>query len=216
MKTLLAALFCGSALAHADLVIVQQVEGGGQSGEQTIRIKGEQVRADVAQQISTITGGPGGDIITLMHGPKTFLKISAVKVRAMLDQMQKVHPGGAPAKLTATGRKEKVAGYDCEIFTANYGTVGVTYWIASGFPDYQPLLAQMAKLQAGSISAMGRGQLPELKDFPGMPIRTVMDMDGKKVSTLLTSVKEEKVDAAIFDIPQGYQDVNPPPLKPEK
>lgn len=212
MKTLLAALLCASAVVRADLVIVQKVEGSGQSGEQTIRIKGDKARTDMAQQVSMITDGASGDVVTLMHAPKTFLKISAAQTKAMLDQMQKLKPAGEPPKLTATGKKEKIGNYECEIFTTNFGGVGVTYWIAKDFPNYPAVLAQMEKLQAGSISAMGRGLMPELKDFPGMQIKTEMDLGGKKVSTVLVSAKEENVDPASFDIPKDYKEASSPAL----
>ena len=212
MKTLLAALLCVSAVVRADLVIVQKVEGSGQSGEQTIKIKGDKARTDMAQQVSMITDGASGDVVTLMHAPKTFLKVTAAQTKAMLEQMQKLKPAGEPPKLTATGKKEKIGNYECEIFTTNFGGVGVTYWIAKDFPNYPAVLAQMEKLQAGSISAMGKGLMPELKDFPGMQIKTEMDLGGKKVSTVLVSAKEENVDPAIFNIPAGYKEVSSPAL----
>lgn len=210
MKTLLATFLTATALVRADLVIVQKVEGSGQSGEQTIKIKGDQARTDLAQQVSMITNGANGDVVTLMHAQKTFMRISAAQTKAMMEQMQKLKPGGEPPKLTATGKKEKIGNYDCEIFTTNFGGVGVTYWIAKDFPNYSAVLAQMEKLQAGSISAMGKGLMPELKDFPGMQIKTEMDLGGKKVSTLLVSAKEENVDPASFEIPKDYQEASAP------
>ena len=208
MKTLLAALLCASGVARADLVIVQKVEGSGQSGEQTIKIKGDKARTDMAQQVSMITNGASGEVVTLMHAQKTFLKVSAAQTKAMMEQMQKLKPGGEPPKLTATGKKEKVGDYECEVFTTSFGGVGVTYWITKDFPNYPAVLAQMEKLQAGSISAMGKGLMPALKDFPGMQIKTEMDMGGKKVSTLLISAKEQNVDPASFDIPKDYKEAN--------
>lgn len=210
MKTLLATFLTATALVRADLVIVQKVEGSGQSGEQTIKIKGDQARTDLAQQVSMITNGANGDVVTLMHAQKTFMRISAAQTKAMMEQMQKLKPVGEPPKLTATGKKEKIGNYDCEIFTTNFGGVGVTYWIAKDFPNYSAVLAQMEKLQAGSISAMGKGLMPELKDFPGMQIKTEMDLGGKKVSTLLVSAKEENVDPASFEIPKDYQEASAP------
>lgn len=212
MKTLIVALLCAAAVGRADLVIVQKVEGSGQSGEQTIKIKGDKARTDMAQQISMITNGASGEVITLMHAQKTFLKVSAAQTKAMLEQMHKLKPDGEPPKLTPTGKKEKVGDYECEVFTTNLGGVGVTYWIAKDFPNYPSVLAQMEKLQAGSISAMGKGLMPELKDFPGMPIKTELDMGGKKITTILVSAKEQNVDAASFDIPKEYEETKAPAL----
>ena len=213
---LLSSAFLWFAPARADLVIVQHVDGSGQSGDQTIKIKGDKARTDLAQQVSMITNGATGDLVTLMHAQKTFLKVPAVQTKAMLEQLQKLAPGTAGPKLIPTGKKEKIGNYDCEIFTANLGGISVTYWIAKDFPNYQSVLEQMSKLQGGSISAMGKGVMPELKDFPGMQIKTEMDMGGKKVSTVLVSAKEENVDPASFDIPKDYKEVNAPALNFQK
>jgi len=209
-------VFLSLAPLRADLVIVQHVDGSGQSGDQTIKIKGDKARTDLAQQVSMITDGASGNIVTLMHAQKTFLKVPAVQTKAMMEQMRKLQPGAEPPKLTATGKTEKVGGYDCEIFTSNLGAVSVTYWITKDFPNYKAVLEQMEKLQAGSISAMGQGMLPALKDFPGMQIKTEMEIGGKKVSTLLVSAKEENVDPASFEIPKDYKEVNAPALNFQK
>ena len=208
--------FLWLAPVRADLVIVQHVDGGGQSGDQTIRIKGDKARTDLAQQVSMITNGATGEIVTLMHGPKTFLKVTAAQTKAMLEQLQKLAPSAAGPKLVPTGKKEKVGNYDCEIFTANLGAVSVTYWVAKDFPNYPAVLEQMGKFQAGSISAMGKGMMPQVKDFPGMQIKTEMDIGGKKVSTVLVSAKEENVDPAGFEIPKDYKEVSAPALNFQK
>ncbi len=216
VKTLLAALLLASAAGRADLVIVQHVEGSGQSGDQTIRIKGDKARTDLAQQLSMITDGATGNVVTLMHSQKTFLKVSAEQTKAMMEQMQKLRPAGDPPKLVPTGKTEKIGAFDCEIFTTNFGGVAVTYYVAKGFPNYPAILAQMEKLQAGSISAMTKGMMPELKEFPGMQMKTEMELGGKKVITVLVSAKEENVDPAVFEIPKDYKEVTAPGLDFQK
>lgn len=210
MRTLFAALLCFSALARADLVIVQRVAGGGQSGEQTIRIKGDRARTDLAPQISMLSDAATRESVTLMHASRTFLRLTAARTQALTDKLQQHRPPGEPPKLTATGRKEKVGNYECEIFTTRLGEVSVTYWLATAFPNYPAILAQLGKLQAGSLSAMGRGLMPELKDFPGFPIKTEMELGTEKISSVLLSVKEENVDPASFDIPKDYTEVSAP------
>jgi hypothetical protein len=195
-----------SATVQADLVIVQKVDGAGQSGEQTIRIKGDKARTDLAQQVSVITDGATGEGITLMHAQRSYFKVTAAQAKSMMDQLKKQRGDGEAPKLQPTGKKEKIGAYECEVFTATLGELGVTYWIAKTFPNYQSVLAQMEKLQGGAISAMGRGVMPDLRDFPGMPMKTEMELGGKKVSTTVTSVKEENVDPAIFAIPKDYKE----------
>ena len=218
MKTLLVALLGVGALARADLVIVQKVEGGGQSGEQTIRIKGDRARTDLAREISVVSDAATGESVTLMHAPKTFMRITAARNQALVEKMQQRRPAGDPPKLTTTGRKEKLGTYDCEIFTTSFGGVSVTYWIAAAFPNYPAILAQLGKLQAGSISAMGRDLMPELKDFPGFPIKTEMERGTEKVSSVVLSVKEDPVDPASFETPKNYTEVSAPapPVPPQQ
>jgi hypothetical protein len=208
----LAALLIFASAALADLVVVQKVEGGGQSSEQKIRIKGEQARTDLTGTVSMITDGTTGEMTTLMHSGKTFLKVSAEQTKAMMDQLQQQRPNGEPAKLQPTGKKEKIGEYECEMFTANLGAMKITYWIAKDFPDYPAVLAQLEKFQSGAISAMGKGLMPELKDFPGMPMKTELEMGGKKTITTLVSAKAETVDPALFKIPAGYKEVTSPAL----
>ena len=204
------------APARADLVIVQHVDGSGQSGDQTIRIKGDKARADLSSQISMITDGASGDIVTLMHAQKAFLKTAAAQSKVLMEQLKKLAPDAAGPKLVPTGKKEKVGNYECEVFTSRLGGLSVTYWIAKDFPNYPAVLAQMGKFQGGAISAMGRGMMPELKDFPGMQIKTEIDLGGKKVSTVLLSAKEENVDPASFEIPKDYKEASAPPLDFQK
>jgi hypothetical protein len=206
-------VFLAMAIASwADLVIVQKVEGAGQAGEQTIRIKGDKARSDLAQPVSTITDGATGEMITLMHAGRTFLRVSAVQTKAMMDQLQKMRPNAEPATLQPTGKKEKIGDYDCEIFTTRLGGMAITYWVAKDYPNYQPLLEQLGKFQGGAISAMGKGLMPEMKDFPGMIMKTEIELGGKKTSTVLVSAKEENVDPAIFNIPAGYKEMASPTL----
>ena len=201
-----------AAFAQADLVIVQKVEGGGQTGEQTIKIKGDKSRTELNPAVSMITDGATGEMVTLMHTGRTYLKVSADQTKSMLEQLQKFRKNSEPAKLQDTGKKEKIGEYECEIFTAGLGTLTATYWIAKDFPNYLNVVAQLDKFRSGTISAMGKGLLPELKDFPGMAIKTEIDMSGKKIVTTLISVKEENVDSKAFDIPAGYKEVTSPAL----
>jgi hypothetical protein len=212
----IAALLLTTALLHGDLVIVQKVEGAGQSGEQTINIQGEKARTDLAQTVSIITDGATGDSVTLMHAQRSYLKVPATQAKAMIEQVQKMRANADPPKLQTTGKHEKIGEYNCEIFTSNLGFLTVTYWIASGYPNYQGILSQMGKVQSGGMSAMAKGVMPDLKDFPGLPIKTEMDLGGKKLTTLIVSAKEEAIDPTIFKIPNGYKEISAPDLDLQK
>lgn len=206
-----AALLLATTFVHADLVIVQKVEGGAQNADQTIKIKGDKSRTDLTPAVSMLTNGATGEMITLMHTGRQYLKVSAEQTKSMMEQLQKFR-GSEPAKLQPTGKKEKVGDYDCEIFTAGLGALTATYWVAKDFPNYQNVLAQLDKFQSGTISAMGKGLLPEIKDFPGMTMKTEIVLNGKKVTTTVISVKEDNVDPKVLDIPAGYKEITSPEL----
>src|SRR5215210_5778595 len=140
MKSFPAALLLFLALGliapvRADMVIVQRIEGSGQSGEMTMKIKGDQVYTQVNAQITTITNAATGDVTTIMHEQKSYTTMPANSTKALMEQMQKnmaaQNPAGSttPApKLQATGRKDKINGYDVQEYTSTIGGMKVSYW----------------------------------------------------------------------------------------
>jgi Domain of unknown function (DUF4412) len=134
----------------------------------------------------------------------------------MLEKMQKARGSAEPAKLVATGKKEKVGEHECEIFTADVGKMKLTYWLAKDYPNFQNLLTQLDVLEGSPLAGASGGLAPRTKDLPGMPIRITMEIAGQKVIVTLLSAKEEVVDPGIFKIPAGYkeQPAPPTPAKP--
>ena len=61
--------------------------------------------------------------------------------------------------------------------------------------------------------------MPEYTDFPGVPIRTVIEVGGNKVVTTITSIKQDALAASEFEIPKDFQelkkplDTAPPPVE---
>jgi len=219
--TLLAVGGLVSGAARADWVMVQKVEGPGHSGEAVLKIKGDKMRSDSGPQVSTIIDGKTGDVITLMHARKNYLKMSGDAVKSLQDRAKKalttLKPGAAAAaddaaaavpKLAATGKTEKISGYDTEEYTADIRGTTIHYWIAKDFPkwaDFKPLMLRMQ-------SPPTKGTALSPADFPGMPVKTVIEIAGYKSTTTLVSVKEQAVDAAIFEIPADYKEVSMPQI----
>src|ERR1043166_4939488 len=75
---LIAVGICLLLPARADLTIVQKVEGAGQGGEMTIKIKGDKARIDTSPKLTTIIDGKTGEITNLMNDQK---KIKGDKAR---------------------------------------------------------------------------------------------------------------------------------------
>ena len=218
MKLGILALVCFLAIAslcEADLVITQRVEGSMQSGTMTVKIKGDKSRADIAPPLSTITDGATGEVVTLMHGQKTFMRIPADRGRALLEQMQKQQAAAQPTPatpptLTPLGKKEKVENYECELFKWDASALSATYWIAKDYPKYPEILAAMDKIQNAGLAVLARSMTPKPGDFPGMPVKTELTIAGQKVTTTLVSVTEENLDPALFAIPAEYKEAPTP------
>lgn len=211
------------AAARADMVIVQKVEGAGQSSEMTMKLKGDKIRTDVSPQMSTITNAATGDVTTIMHTQKSYMTIPASSSKALMEQMQKSmqqQNGGAPApsaKLQSTGKKEVINGYNTEQYTSAIGGMKVTYWISSEFPNWKKVLEAMQSFQRGGLATMAKGMMPDYASFPGIPVKTEVDFGGQKITTTLASAEEKDVDAKEFEIPAGYTEMKMPtfnmPLK---
>src|SRR3954467_3543799 len=105
--------------ARGDFTIVQKVEAKGQANEMTLKLKDDKVRMEVTPQMTMIVDGRTGETITLMNAQKKFLRMSGDKAKAIAELASK-YGGGAPekAKITATGKKMTINGYEAEEYAA--------------------------------------------------------------------------------------------------
>lgn len=224
MKALILLATClalAAAPASAGWIIVQKVEGGGETGEITVKLGDGWARTDLANHVSKITNLETGDEVTLMHERKQSMAISAASARALADRVRRVQkeqtPEGAPVdppKLEAAGRTAKFGGYDTEIFTYDMGAISAEYWFAKDYPHAAEVLAQMQKFQDRGISAIAQGMLPSPADFPGMPLKTIVRSGDETVTTTVVSVKEASVPASEFKVPEGYEPLPEPAIEP--
>lgn len=193
-------------------MIVQRVEGSMQSGPMTVHIKDSKSRVDIAAQLSTLTDGATGDVVTLMHGQKSYMKIPADRTRSLLEKMQSLKPdsGAAAPKLVPAGRKEAVEGRECEVFTWAGPGVAATYWVAKDYPKAAELAAAMEKTLRAGLAGLAGGLTPKPGDFPGMVMRADLTINGQKVTTHLVSAEEKPVDPALFEVPAGYKELPSP------
>jgi len=217
MKTplTLALLLVAASLACADVVIVQNVEGMAQTGQMTIMVGADKVRTDVAPQISTITDTTTGDVTTLNHAQKSYMVISAAASKAMMDQVRTamLQTGGAsasPAPPVATGKTDKINGYNAAEYTFTNGNIKATYWISSDFPDAKMVADALAKFRKGGLADMTRGFAPDLSNLPGVPVKTEVEINGQKITTELVSAKEQPVDPSEYQVPASYTEVKMP------
>jgi len=208
----LAALLLAAGLARADMVIVQKLDNGMQSGQMTVMVSADKVRMDVSPQMSTITDATTGDITTLMIAQKSYVIITAAEAKAMLAQAVKGAgaPSASPAPPKATGRTQKINGYDAAEYTFSNGNMTATYWISSDFPNAKAVLDAMAKLQKGALADMTKAFSPDLSAFPGVPVKTDVELNGQKIVTELISATEQTVDPSEYQVPPDYTELKMP------
>lgn len=220
MKTSLLALglsLLSSVALWADLVIVQQMDGAGQSGPMTLKIKGDKIRTDMTPQVSTIFDAATGIIQTIMHDQKMYMEISAEASQRLLESMQaqaKTEETPSAPILVATGKKEKIGGYDTELYTVTSGKYKSSYWIAKDYPNSDQLMEVFKKMQSSALSKAAQSMVPQpAEDLPGVPVKVEVEIGpNQKLTTTLVSVEETTLDDNEFVVPEGYQAMAMPSL----
>ena len=124
----LIALLFMATLCRADMVIVQQVDGAGQSGNMTIKFNGTNLRVDVSPQVSMITDTATGDVTELLHDQKSYMVISASAAKLMMDQARAGMQSGTatainPEPPRPTGKTDKINGYNAAEYTFSNGSM---------------------------------------------------------------------------------------------
>jgi hypothetical protein len=222
ISSLLCFFMVAAAGARGDEVIVQQVDGMAQTGQMTIMVNDNKVRADVSPQMSTITDVATGDVTMLMHAQKAFIVITAAASKVLLAGTSAVTAQAAPGisgtssallpPLHApspheTGKTQKINGYNASEYTYANGNLKATYWISKDVPNGKLVTDALAKFQKGSLASIAAGIGPALSSFPGVPVKTVVDLNGQKITTVLVSATEQAVDPAEYQVPAGYAEM---------
>ena len=215
MKTLaaffLAITFGLLVSARGDLTIVQRVEGAGQNGDVTVKIKADKERIDAPSQPTRIIDGKTGEMTDLLNDKKSFVRISAEQIKAAAETINKFDSGEKPAapKLTPTGKKETINGYETEEFVYETPRFKASFWVATKYPDAAGILKQMQVPISGAWKPSNMG-MPDYTDFAGLPLKTVISIGDNKVVTTIVSIKKDSVSAADFDIPKDFQELKKP------
>jgi hypothetical protein len=199
MKTAFATLLLVTTSALADITMIQETLLNGVSSPTTMYVKGPLVRTDSGTSSSIIMDTASGDMTTLMHEQKMMIKMNTEQLHALA----KAAPGAnaaAETKVTATGVKEKVDGYDCEIYTSEAMGVVVKMWVAKDYPNVEKLKEEMKVMT--KLAAPGAPKQPEV---PGIPLKTEFEQSGLKFTTRLVSISTDPVDDAKFAIPTDYK-----------
>jgi hypothetical protein len=214
MKASLLCLFVAALLpltARADLTIVQNVEGGGPISVITIKLKSDKARMEAAQ-MTTIMDGKTGEVLTLMNAQKKFVRISGDKAKAIAEMASKYSGTTASTekpKLTATGRKETVNGYETEEYVWETPKLKASYWIAPKYPDGAAIIKQLQAATPTLWNDIAKGML-DYHDLPGIALRTKIKLGNKDITSTIVSIKQDPLSDADFTVPEDFQELKIP------
>jgi hypothetical protein len=202
---------------HADLTLVQKIDGVGQDMETTTNIKPGKMRVDTSATV-VIMDLKTGSLTSLMPAEKKYMKIPSQMAQVVFDSMKKSQGDQTPAPPvpTPTGKKETINGFACEEYNFTYRGSKGTLWLTTALPGYQAALQEMAAaFTQGPMAAMVKNIGVDFTALPGFPIRTVTELKpGDTITSTTVSVSTKPIPDAEFDIPAGYTEMKMPSLTP--
>jgi hypothetical protein len=222
---------CLCVPARADFTIVQKVEGLKTEGksstnEITLKLKGDKIRMEATPQMTMIVDGKTGDTITLMNTQKKFLRISGDKAKAIAELATKYSGStGEKPRLTATGKKMTINGFEAEEYVAETKLFKASYWIAPSFPDSAAIMKQLQAVVPAAWNDLAKG-LMDYRDLPGFPLRTLVKTGDGEITSTVAAIKRDPLSDAEFAVPKDFQEMkipnvqissdNPTPAPPPK
>jgi hypothetical protein len=195
--------------AKADYVIKQTIENAGKTRQVEIKVKDTRLRIDSVNQSSALFDSKTGEETLLLHQQKAFLKISGDQLKSRTEAMKHAlklsDEDKASVELKPTGKKETIQGYEAEEYETTIAGIPTTILIAKSYPNYQKFLEAMSIAQKASAVQSNLAISPD--KYPGMPLRTEMELKGQKLTTTLDSAEETNLPDDDFVVPADYKEV---------
>ena len=225
----LAALACGAALATAQTagfegVVAYRLSGKGGATDMTQMYKGTKSRTEISsdgKSTAMIMDGAAQTMTILMPPQKQYMVMDMKKMggglMGMLGKGNKdAGSGGAPGsipKVTATGRKETIAGHECEYYimgdkqemeVCSAKGLGMFMMGQSPMGGAMSSMASLAALATNSDAA-------KLFADGFFPLKMVNVEHGKREVVMeATRLEKKALDAALFVPPPDYKEMKMP------
>jgi hypothetical protein len=210
---ILACIILPALSAGADYVIHETVENSGKTDAVTINLKGDKCRVDTGNQTSTLVD-PGQKLTTvLLHPQKMYLTLTLEQLSAEAEAVKRALtdkvPNAATSDLQPTGKTETISGYNTEEYSGKVSGLDVSVWIAKDFPNATTITNALTAIQnAPGFDVFRSLEIPADK-YPGLPLRTVVELMGQRIVATIDSVEETTLDNSLFAVPAGYQELHP-------
>jgi hypothetical protein len=191
----------GAAQGSFEGVVTFQMSMG-PSGGQSMQysIKNGKARWDIST--------PGGNMFMLVtEGGKTMDMVIPERrmymERSMGDMAAKADSAGAKAKINWTGKKETIAGYECEHATVTDADGSATdLCLAKGLGVFVGMGGAQGGRGGMGMGGDWQGHLGE-----AFPLKVE---HGGQVVMQATKVEKQSLDDSIFQVPDGYQKMTMP------
>jgi hypothetical protein len=198
--------------ARADVTMEMKLESTHQNATTITRIKGDKMRTDVGDSMTSYVDIATGDQVTVNHKTKEVTRLDGAKMRADWEESQKLiaEVGGAAAaasqapRFFPTGKQEKVGPYNAATYTRTVQGAVTTLYLSKDFPNYAALKAELSVIgklpgqeQDAKLDGILVKSVTEVHAGPGIEAPTF-----KSTSTLV-SIKQEPLDAGLFVPPAG-------------
>ncbi|MBV9489266.1 MAG: DUF4412 domain-containing protein [Verrucomicrobia bacterium] len=217
--SLVCALLILAAGARADYILKETVStvspnpaaaNPPQTQTMTLKIKGFKCRIDATAQTSAIMDSNTGETVVLIHPQKAFMKVSRdqllAQAKALKDMLGNQSENPEAVELKPTGKKETINGRQTEEYIYDLNGIRTTVDIDKDYPNYRDLVTALYNAQNGpGMDAFRTLALPPGK-FPGMPVRTSVELMGEKMVTTIESVEQTELSDADFAVPAGYKE----------
>jgi hypothetical protein len=218
MQSLTAAAFLLAFCAQnalADFVIKETVQNLGHNQDVTIKLKDNHCRIDANAETTALLDTQSGITTILLHQTKMFLNVKADELGAEGNAIKKLLSQQSGSEETIdfqpTGKKEQINGYDTDEFVGKIAGLPVRVQIAKDFPNYQTIRSALYTAQnAPGLNLFRALSIPPDK-YPGMPIRTTIEVLGQPVVTTVDYVQQSALNESEFTVPEGYTELKPSP-----
>lgn len=190
--------FAAALPVQADLVVEQRVESEWETTKITVSIKGDRIRTDVDDTMTTIVDINRDEVVEWMHEQKLIKKSNP---KALLKELGVPTPPLDVPKVTRTGKTEKIDGHVCEIVLVETLLEKKTkLWVAKGYPDY-------SKFKKDVETLTRFGHKSKKVDLGGMPLKIESENKHGKQTSTTVSVSHSPLKDDMFEAPAGYTEL---------
>ena len=206
--------FCLTSPARSDVTITQKIEGAGPVDTMVMKIKGDKARVEPNPNMTMLIDNKTGEILNLMNEQKKFIRISSEQVNAVADLAaagKKEEATSEKAPLKPTGRKETILGYEAQEYVSESPDFKASYWISTTYPGAKEITQQLQAVSKNVWKSAAK-HMPDMRDFPGLPLRSVVTINGKEITSTLVSAKQDSLGDDEFVVPKDYQEMKMPNL----